>query len=39
MLERWDEIFDETGYAVHPTTAAAVTSREAMIADALGPGG
>jgi NAD(P)-dependent dehydrogenase (short-subunit alcohol dehydrogenase family) len=32
VLERWDEIVDEHGYAVHPTTAAAVAFREAMIA-------
>jgi NAD(P)-dependent dehydrogenase (short-subunit alcohol dehydrogenase family) len=35
ILERWDEIVDETDYAVHPTTAAAVSFREALIADAL----
>jgi NAD(P)-dependent dehydrogenase (short-subunit alcohol dehydrogenase family) len=34
VLERWDEIVDERGYAVHPTTAAAVAAREAMIAAA-----
>jgi NAD(P)-dependent dehydrogenase (short-subunit alcohol dehydrogenase family) len=39
VLERWDEIVDERGYAVHPTTAAAVAAREAMIADARGQGG
>jgi NAD(P)-dependent dehydrogenase (short-subunit alcohol dehydrogenase family) len=36
VLERWEEIVDETDYAVHPTTAAAVAAREVMIADALG---
>lgn len=36
ILGRWDEIVDETGYAVHPTTAHSVAFREAMIADALG---
>lgn len=35
VLERWGEISDETGYAVHPTTAAAVAYREAMISAAL----
>ncbi|HET9103972.1 MAG TPA: SDR family NAD(P)-dependent oxidoreductase [Solirubrobacteraceae bacterium] len=35
VLERWSEITDETGYAVHPTTAAAVAYREAMISAEL----
>lgn len=35
ILERWDEIVDETGYRVHPTTAHSVSFREALIADAL----
>jgi NAD(P)-dependent dehydrogenase (short-subunit alcohol dehydrogenase family) len=35
ILERWSEIVDETGYAVHPTTAASVAFRERLIADAL----
>jgi NAD(P)-dependent dehydrogenase (short-subunit alcohol dehydrogenase family) len=39
VLERWDEIVDERGYAVHPTTAAAVAAREAMIAAARGQSG
>ena len=39
VLERWDEIVDEHGYAVHPTTAAAVAARETMIAAALGQSG
>jgi NAD(P)-dependent dehydrogenase (short-subunit alcohol dehydrogenase family) len=34
VLDRWQEIVDERGYAVHPTTAAAVAFRETMIADA-----
>jgi hypothetical protein len=39
VLERWDEIVDESGYAVHPTTAEAVTFREQMIADARSAAG
>jgi NAD(P)-dependent dehydrogenase (short-subunit alcohol dehydrogenase family) len=39
VLERWDEIVDERGYAVHPTTAAAVAAREAMIAAARAQSG
>jgi NAD(P)-dependent dehydrogenase (short-subunit alcohol dehydrogenase family) len=39
VLERWDEIVDERGYAVHPTTAAAVAAREAMIASARAQSG
>lgn len=35
VLERWDEIVDETGYAVHATTAEAVTARESLIAAQL----
>jgi NAD(P)-dependent dehydrogenase (short-subunit alcohol dehydrogenase family) len=35
ILERWYEIVDETGYSVHLTTEASVTSREALIAEAL----
>jgi len=35
VLERWDEIADESGYAVHTTTAAAVAYREAMISAEL----
>lgn len=35
ILERWNEIVDETGYVVHPTTAASVAFREALISDAL----
>lgn len=32
VLERWDEIVDESGYAVHRSTADAVAFREALIA-------
>jgi NAD(P)-dependent dehydrogenase (short-subunit alcohol dehydrogenase family) len=35
ILERWDEIVDETDYAVHLTTEQSVTFREGLIADAL----
>jgi NAD(P)-dependent dehydrogenase (short-subunit alcohol dehydrogenase family) len=35
VVERWDEIVDRTDYALHQTTAQAVTFREAMIADGL----
>ena len=38
VLERWDEIVDETGYAVHHTTADAVAFREALISGALSSG-
>lgn len=35
VLARWDEIVDESGFASHLTTAQAVASREALIAEAL----
>jgi hypothetical protein len=36
VLDRWDEISDERGYAVHATTAEAVTFREQLISTELG---
>lgn len=36
ILGRWSEIADETGYVVHPTTAASVAFREELISEALG---
>jgi hypothetical protein len=35
VLERWDEIVDDRGAIAHPTTAAAVAYREALIAGQL----
>lgn len=35
ILERWEDIVDESDYAVHLTTEESVTSREVLIADAL----
>jgi NAD(P)-dependent dehydrogenase (short-subunit alcohol dehydrogenase family) len=38
VLERWDEIVDQTGYLVHATTADAVAARESLIAAELAAG-
>ena len=35
LLERWDEVVDDSQLAVHATTAAAVAHREALISAAL----
>jgi hypothetical protein len=34
IIERWDEIVDESGYSRHATTAEAVAFRESPIAQA-----
>jgi NAD(P)-dependent dehydrogenase (short-subunit alcohol dehydrogenase family) len=38
VLERWDEIVDETGYNVHADTKTALTFREELIAAVAEPG-
>lgn len=35
LLDRWDEVVDESGYEVEASTAASTTFREPLIADAL----
>jgi hypothetical protein len=34
IIERWDEIVDESGYSTHATTADAVAFLESLIAQA-----